>query len=46
MIRNLVKEEKVDFLAIQETKLEVVNDALCYGIWGGEDCSWVFLPSV
>ncbi|MCH80359.1 endonuclease/exonuclease/phosphatase family protein, partial [Trifolium medium] len=45
MIINMVKAEKVEFLAIQETKLEEVSDALCYSIWGGEDCSWAFYPS-
>jgi exonuclease III len=28
-IRELVREHKVDFLAIQETKLEVISDSLC-----------------
>ncbi|MCH84952.1 LINE-1 reverse transcriptase like, partial [Trifolium medium] len=46
MIRKMVKDEKVEFLAIQVTKLEEVSDALCYNIWGGEDCSWAFYPSV
>jgi hypothetical protein len=45
MIRDLEIKEKVDFLAIQETKLEMVTDSLCYFLWGGEDCSWAFLPS-
>ncbi|WJX91755.1 hypothetical protein P8452_73482 [Trifolium repens] len=45
MLRELVRKEKIDFLAIQETKLEVVSDALCYSIWGSENCHWSFLPS-
>jgi hypothetical protein len=41
----MVKKEKVDFLAIQETKVEDVSDSLCFGLWGGEDCQWVSFPS-
>jgi hypothetical protein len=44
-IRDLVKAENVDFLAIQETKLELVTAAICFSIWGGEDCCWAFHPS-
>jgi hypothetical protein len=46
MLKELVRKEKIDFLAIQETKLESVSDALCYSIWGSEDCHWYFLPDV
>jgi hypothetical protein len=45
MIKELVLKEKVDFLAIQETKLEAISDSLCYSLWGGDDCCWAFLPS-
>jgi exonuclease III len=45
MLRDLVSKEKIDFLAIQETKMEVVSDALCYFLWGSEDCDWLYLPS-
>jgi hypothetical protein len=45
-VKELVFKEKVDFLALQETKLEVVTDTLCYSIWGNEDCCWAFLPSM
>lgn len=44
-LRDLVREHKVDFLAIQETKMEEITHNLCYSIWGNEDCSWEFLPS-
>jgi hypothetical protein len=46
VLRKLVKEEKVEFLAIQETKLEDVSEALVFSIWGGEDCCWAFYPSI
>ncbi|MCH93784.1 LINE-1 reverse transcriptase like, partial [Trifolium medium] len=44
-IRELIRKEKVDFLAIQETKVETVTPALCYAIWGGENCQWASLPA-
>jgi hypothetical protein len=46
MVQDLVYSQKVDFLAIQETKLEVISDSLCYNIWGSDDCNWAFLPSI
>jgi exonuclease III len=38
--------ERVDFLAIQETKLEVVSDSVCYSLWGNNDWEWVSCPAV
>jgi exonuclease III len=37
-IKDLLRKEKVDFLALQETKMELITDSVCYGLWGGEDC--------
>jgi len=37
-IRELVRQHNVDFLALQETKLEVITPSLCFSIWGNEDC--------
>jgi hypothetical protein len=45
-IKELLRKENVDFLALQETKLESISDSVCYGLWGDEDCQWVSLPSV
>jgi exonuclease III len=42
---DLVQECKVDFLALQETKLEEVSESLCYRLWGSSDCNWFYLPS-
>jgi len=44
-IKELVRDHKVDFLAIQETKMEVINTRLCQRFWGSVDCDWAFLPS-
>jgi len=44
-IKELVRSNRVEFLAIQETKMEEISANLCYNLWGGEDCDWAFLPS-
>jgi hypothetical protein len=45
-VRDLVFKNQIDFLAIQETKLETVSDSLCYSLWGSQDCCWAYLPSI
>jgi exonuclease III len=45
-IRDLVLSEKIDFLAVQETKMEVISEKLCHGLWGGDGYDWVFFPAV
>jgi exonuclease III len=45
-IRELVSAEKLDFLAIQETKMEEISDSFCQALWGNDCCDWVFLPAV
>jgi exonuclease III len=35
----------VEFLAIQETKMEDISASFCHKLWGGVDCDWAFLPS-
>jgi exonuclease III len=32
-IKQLILSENVDFMAIQETKLEAISDSLCYSLW-------------
>ena len=46
MVKELVFNHKVDFLAIQQTKLEVITNSLCHNLWGSDDCEWAFLPSI
>jgi len=43
-ICELVRVHKVDFLAIQETKLDIITQELCYNLWASEDCEWAFRP--
>lgn len=45
-IRTLISHNKLQFVAIQETKLESLEDGLCESLWGGDSCEWVFNPSV
>lgn len=45
-VKELVRHNKVEFMAIQETKMEVISQDFCYNLWGGEDCDWTYLPSV
>jgi hypothetical protein len=44
-LKEMVRKEKLDFLALQETKLEIIPDSLCLSIWGDDDCCWAYLPS-
>jgi hypothetical protein len=39
-------QKKLDFLAIQETKMEACSDSFCHGLWGNDGCDWVALPAV
>jgi len=44
-IKALVNQHKVDFMAIQETKMEVISNALCYKLWGARIViGFSFLP--
>jgi hypothetical protein len=45
-IRELVCSESVDFLALQETKIEVIEQSLIHAMWGSDDCDWFHLPAV
>jgi hypothetical protein len=40
-----VNQQRVDFMAIQETKMENIEDGLCFSLWGSRDCDWVILSS-
>jgi exonuclease III len=44
-IKELVRAHKIDFVVIQETKLEVITRSLCANLCGNEDFEWAFLPS-
>jgi hypothetical protein len=37
-VKELIQKERIDFLAIQETKMEVIHESLVFNLWGGVDC--------
>lgn len=41
-IRELVNTERVEFLCIQETKLDKFDERLASVLWGNKDCNWVY----
>lgn len=43
--KGLILDNSMKFMSIQETKIEVVTNFLCYDIWGNEDFSWMYLLS-
>lgn len=45
-IRSFIKEEKLDFMVIQETKIESIDRQFCEQLWGGNDCAWLSLPAI
>jgi exonuclease III len=45
-IRELVNKERLDVLALQETKLGSVEVATCRGLWGGDNVRWVCNPAL
>ncbi|KAK2447939.1 DNA-(apurinic or apyrimidinic site) endonuclease [Trifolium repens] len=45
-IRELIKGEKIEVLALQETKTEGVDSRFCASLWGGDDVGWCSAPSI
>ncbi|XP_019435175.1 PREDICTED: uncharacterized protein LOC109341686 [Lupinus angustifolius] len=45
-LMRLIATNKVDFVGLQETKLETCDDSCCYNISGSKDCDWKFNPSI
>lgn len=41
-IRNLVRKKRLDFICIQETKLDRCDKFLCQSLWGDLDVDWIF----
>ena len=37
-MKDLIRKNNVEFMAIQETKMEDISSNFCYGLWGSEDC--------
>jgi nicotinamide riboside transporter PnuC len=45
-VKEFISTNHLDFVAIQETKLGLVNESLCHFLWGNTFCNWSFVPSV
>ncbi|MCH91026.1 endonuclease/exonuclease/phosphatase family protein, partial [Trifolium medium] len=45
-ICDVVTTENIDFLSIQETKMEVISDCFIRSLWESSDCDWAYLPTV
>ncbi|GKV06313.1 hypothetical protein SLEP1_g18214 [Rubroshorea leprosula] len=45
-IGKLVREERPDFLFLQESKLERVDDDLSRTVWNSRECGWVMKESI
>ncbi|GLT29065.1 hypothetical protein SLA2020_039530 [Shorea laevis] len=45
-IRKLVREERPDFLFLEESKLERVDDELSRTVWNLRECGWVMKESI
>lgn len=39
---NLIRKQKPNLICIQETKMEFINRALCYLMWGSNDFDFAF----
>ncbi|KAF1891499.1 hypothetical protein Lal_00012388 [Lupinus albus] len=46
VIRTMVRKENLDFLCIQETKLELLDYHIRSSLWDGFDFDWIFQPSI
>lgn len=44
-IWSLILAEKIDFMAIQETKMGMIDFSLCQQLWGNIDFYWRFTPA-
>lgn len=44
-LRSFIEKEGLDFLAIQETKLEQIDERLYHMIWGNSDFGWCYTPA-
>lgn len=43
--RYLIREEHVDLVAIQESKLGIVDKGLCEFLWGDQEVGLAHLPA-
>lgn len=45
-IRKIITEEGAEFICIQETKLQKVENNICYALWGDHEVEWEEVPAI
>jgi hypothetical protein len=45
-LRHLINSQRVEVMAVQETKLEVIDHKLCSSLWGGDMVGWRYAPAL
>ncbi|GLU11324.1 hypothetical protein SLE2022_280790 [Rubroshorea leprosula] len=45
-VGRVVRIERPDFLFLQETKLQKVDESVCRGLWYSDECDWVMKESI
>jgi exonuclease III len=45
-VRELVRREKIELLALQETKVGSVDHSFCRRLWGGDNVAWRCNPAL
>jgi exonuclease III len=45
-VRELVRREKIELLALQETKVSNVDHSFCRRLWGGDNVAWRCNPAL
>jgi mannosylglycoprotein endo-beta-mannosidase len=45
-ICDLIRRENIDFMAIQETKMEAFSEFFVANLWGNSACGWASYPAV
>jgi len=38
-VKELIRQHNIEFMALQETKMEVINNSFCKNLRGGVECS-------
>jgi hypothetical protein len=45
-VKKFIADNQLDFVAIQETKLQLVDERLCHFLWGNQFCCWSFILAI
>ncbi|MCH82139.1 cytochrome P450, partial [Trifolium medium] len=45
-VKGFITANHLDFVAVQETKLDLVDERLCHFLWGNKFCCWSFILAI